>query len=94
MLIWLRRLIVTAQVPDWLKTVWGDLPANDPEGVARALVLPLLRPELNGRTIWVAGNKAVELEQALDATRPQWMGEDLSAAIKEGQNRMGAGVST
>ncbi|PVH78055.1 NAD(P)-binding protein, partial [Cadophora sp. DSE1049] len=86
-------MTVTAQVPDWLKKIWGDFPANDPEGVAKALVLPLLRLELNGRTIWVAGNKAVELEQALDDTRPQWMGEKLSAAVQEGQKRMSVGES-
>jgi hypothetical protein len=81
--------LVTAQLPDWLKETWGDLPANDPSGVANALLLPMVRPELNGRTIWVAGNKTVELEQPLADTQVQWMGADLSAAINEGQVRMG-----
>jgi hypothetical protein len=49
----------------------------------------MVRPELNGRTIWVAGNKTVELEQPLADTQVQWMGADLSAAINEGQVRMG-----
>lgn len=82
-------LEVTAMLPQWIQDLWGDLPANNPDGVARALLLPAVRPEINGRTLWVAGNNAIEIEQAIHRVQPQWMGSDLSTAVDEGQRRMG-----
>ncbi|OIW34929.1 NAD(P)-binding protein [Coniochaeta ligniaria NRRL 30616] len=76
-------------MPDWIREKWGDLPANEPDGVASALLLPALRPELNGKTLWVAGNDVIEIEDALDAAKPQWLGTQLSADVDEGQRRMG-----
>lgn len=73
----------------WIQDLWGELPANDPHGVAKALLIPAVRPQLNGCTIWVAGNKAVEIEGPLRKTQPEWMGSELSAAVNEGQRRMG-----
>ncbi|OQV05084.1 hypothetical protein CLAIMM_09877 [Cladophialophora immunda] len=79
---------VTPMLPDWIRDLWGTLPANSPEGVARALIIPAVRPELNGRTLWVAGNNAIELESGLYNTRSQWLGKELSEAVDEGQKRM------
>ena len=76
-------------LPKWIVDLWEGLPANDPHGVAKALLIPAVRPELNGRTIWVAGNNAIELENALHDTQPQWMGKQLSEDVDEGQKRMG-----
>ncbi|KAB5563491.1 hypothetical protein GE09DRAFT_1275724 [Coniochaeta sp. 2T2.1] len=84
-------MTVSPMLPDWIREKWGDLPANDPEGVAKALLLPALRPEVNGKTLWVAGNDIVEIEDKLDETRPQWLGTPLSAQLDEGQRRMGVG---
>lgn len=80
-------------LPQWIRDLWGDLPANDAEGVAKALLLPAVRPTLNGRTLWVAGNNAIELEEALHVTQPQWIGKDLSIAVDEGQKRMGISLT-
>ena len=89
-LLWLIVvIIVTPMLPDWIRELWGDLPANSAKGVAKALLIPAVRPDLNGRTIWVAGNNAVELESALHATQPHWIGQELSRAVDEGQSRMG-----
>ncbi|KAK3312727.1 hypothetical protein B0H66DRAFT_631481 [Apodospora peruviana] len=82
-------MTVTPMLPDWIRLKWGDLPANDTDGVARALLLPAVRPQVNGKTLWVAGNDIVEVEDALEATRPQWLGAELSAQLDEGQRRMG-----
>ncbi len=81
--------VVTQMQPQWILDLWGDLPANDTSGVARALLLPAVRPELNGRTIWVAGNEGVEVEEALQDSQARWLGERLSEAVNEGQKRMG-----
>ncbi|KXJ87809.1 hypothetical protein Micbo1qcDRAFT_208001 [Microdochium bolleyi] len=78
-------LTVTPMVlEDWLAK-W-TLPKNDPEGVARALLLPVIRPEINGKSFFVAGNEITELEDSLYATEPQWMGQELAANVREGQD--------
>jgi hypothetical protein len=76
-------------MPDWITEKWGELPANNTVGVARALLLPAVRPDTNGKTLWVAGNKIIEIEDALHSAQPQWLGEKLSADVDEGQRRMG-----
>ena len=68
--------------------VWGDLPANEPIGVARALLLPGIRTELNGKSFFVAGHEIVDFEQGLRRTQPQWMGKELSDNVDEGQRRI------
>lgn len=76
-------------LPDWIRLKWGSLPANTPEGVGRALLLSAVRPDVNGKALYVAGNNIVEIEDALHATRPQWLGEQLSADLDKGQVAMG-----
>jgi hypothetical protein len=79
-------------LPDWVKEKWQGLPANDATGVARALLLPAVRPKVNGKTLWVAGNEIIEIEDALHAAQPQWLGPELSKAVDEGQIRLGIGI--
>ena len=83
------RVIVTPILPDWIRDLWADLPANTAEGCAKVLLIPAVRPDLNGSTLWVAGNNAIELEKGLHETQPQWLGRELSTAVDEGQRRMG-----
>jgi hypothetical protein len=68
--------------------LWGDLPANQPWGVAHALLLPLLQPDINGKAFFVAGHRIIDLEDRLSETQPSWMGEQLSSDIEEGQRRL------
>lgn len=85
-------MTVTPMMPEWIMTLWSKpskLPTNDSDGVARALLIPTVRPGINGRTIWVAGNNAVELEEPLSKSQDAWMGSNLSKAVNEGQLRMG-----
>ncbi|EKD19251.1 uncharacterized protein L3040_009309 [Drepanopeziza brunnea f. sp. 'multigermtubi'] len=74
-------------LPEFLR-VWGDLPANEPIGVARALLIPVVRPHLNGLSLFVAGHEAVDFEEGLERTRTAWMGQKLSADVDEGQRRI------
>lgn len=74
-------------LPSFLE-VWGDLPANRPEGVALALLLPVVRPEINGKSFFVAGHKIFDLEEKLQETQPLWMGSELSKHVNEGQRRL------
>lgn len=74
-------------LPHFLE-LWGTLPANKPEGVALALLLPIVRPEINGKSFFVAGHQIVEFEDRLHETQPLWMGEQLSKDVDEGQRRL------
>ena len=57
-------------LPQWIIHLWGDLPANKPEIVARGFLIPALRHNLSGCTSWVAGKNVIELEQGLYDTQP------------------------
>ncbi|KAF2144754.1 uncharacterized protein K452DRAFT_245860 [Aplosporella prunicola CBS 121167] len=81
-------MTVTPLLLQSMHDIWGDLPANQPEGVARALLLPVVRPDLNGKTFFVAGHRIVELEDKLHETQPLWMGQQLSEDVDEGQRRL------
>ncbi|KAH7161030.1 hypothetical protein EDB81DRAFT_924337 [Dactylonectria macrodidyma] len=85
-------MTVTPAMPDWIKEKWGELPTNDTIGVAKALLLPAVRTDTNGKTLWVAGNDIVEIEDALHAAQSQWLGTRLSADVDEGQLRLGIGA--
>lgn len=67
---------------------WGDLPANEPIGVARALLLPAVWQDMNGKSLFVAGHKIIDFEEGLEMTQPEWMGEQLSKDVDEGQRRI------
>ncbi|KAJ9149268.1 NAD(P)-binding protein [Pleurostoma richardsiae] len=73
--------------PEFLR-VWGDLPANEPIGVAKALLLPIVRPEINGKSFFIAGHEIIDFEEGLEKTQPLWMGEKLSKDVEEGQRRI------
>lgn len=71
---------------DQFLSVWGELPANEPIGVARALLLPAVRKDSNGKLLSVAGYEIVDFEEGLERTaQSQWMGEQLSKHVDEGQ---------
>lgn len=81
-------MTVTSMLPKAIEDMWGGLPANTPEGPARALLMPAVRQEMNGCSLFVAGNKVVELEEGLKKTQGLWMGEKLAADFEEGQRRL------
>jgi hypothetical protein len=79
--------------PGALKSAWGSLPSNDPEGVGHALLCPIVRPDLNGKSLFVAGNEITEFEDTITSSQPIWMGQRLSDSINEGQKLILSGRS-
>lgn len=59
---------------------------NTAEGVGLALLLPVLRPHLNGKSFFVAGNKLYEFEDSLYDAQPMWMSEELCEHVRKGQD--------
>lgn len=84
----IRPTPVTNMVSPSFAELWGELPANQPWGVAHALFMPLLQPKINGKAFFVAGHRIIELEDKLNETQPLWMGEQLSSDVSEGQRRV------
>ncbi|KAK3326926.1 hypothetical protein B0T19DRAFT_420396 [Cercophora scortea] len=82
---WLTK---TGMLKEEFLSVWGDLPANEPIGVARALLLPTVRPDMNGTSLFIAGHEIIDFEEGLEKTKAQWMGEQLSRDVDEGQRRI------
>ncbi|KUJ13356.1 NAD(P)-binding protein [Mollisia scopiformis] len=81
-------LTVTPMLLPALLDIWGTLPANKPAGVAHALLLPVVRPDVNGKAFFVAGHEIVDFEDKLHETQPLWMGKQLSEDVDEGQRRL------
>lgn len=75
-------------VPTFLEKIWDSLPWSQSEDVAVALLMPVVRPEINGKAFFTAGQQIVEFEDAIRQTQPQWMGEQLSKDVEEGQSRL------
>lgn len=68
--------------------LWGDLPANQADDVAKALLMPVCRPDINGKSFFVEGGRIVDFEDKILETQPQWMGQRLSDDVNEGQRRL------
>lgn len=71
-----------------IQNVWGELPANSPLDVARASLLPIARPEVNGKSFLINGGDITEVEDKLDETQPVWLGSQLDSDMREGQRRL------
>lgn len=81
-------MTVTPMLPKAIEDMWDGLPANSAEGPARALLIPAIRHDINGETLFVAGNRAYALEEKLHETQPLWLGDQLSKHFDEGQRRL------
>ncbi|KFY79217.1 hypothetical protein V499_01752 [Pseudogymnoascus sp. VKM F-103] len=81
-------MTITSMLPQAVRDKWGTLPANEPWGVAYALLLPVVRPDINGKSFFVAGHQIVDFEDKLHETQPVWMGDQLSKDVDEGQKIM------
>jgi hypothetical protein len=71
-----------------MKEIWDGMPSNTVEGVGKALLLPAVRPSLNGLSFFVHGDQITEFEESLARTMPEWMGKELSEVVSEGQRRI------
>ncbi|KAJ9629584.1 hypothetical protein H2203_001959 [Taxawa tesnikishii (nom. ined.)] len=74
---WMTETRLVSGIEDaWHK---AGLPRNTPMDVAKIIGGVMADPKLNGGALLVEGGRAWEVEQGIDRTQPQWMGERLSA---------------
>ena len=80
---------------------WRELglPENEPGDVARSIVFcatanrsntgkihPGAKMPFAGKILWIAGREAYEIEDAIQALEPQWLGEENSKILARGQD--------
>lgn len=79
---------------------WAErgLPENEPEDVARSIVLCATanrgqdrqihkgaKMPFAGKILWISGGEAYEIEDSIQALEPQWLGEENSKILAKGQ---------
>lgn len=71
--------------------VWEKykLPMNETEGVANIIADIGCERGMNGKAIYVEGNRGWEIEENIDRLEPQWLGEEQSRELNRGQALMG-----
>lgn len=52
-----------------------NLPLNTSEDVAKMILQCAADPDLNGRSVFVAGGRGFDTEEGIKRTLPEWMGE-------------------
>ena len=86
---WMTRTRLVAGLED----VWAqhDLPANEPEDVAKMIVGVLADTKLIGETLYVEGGRGWLIEQKIRSLMPQWLGEKQTRDLDKGTEIMGGG---
>lgn len=80
--------MVTGVEPIWRKE---GLPLNSPMDVANIMAQICMERDMNGKSMYVEGGRAWEIEELLDKLEPQWLGEQPSKSLVQGQRVLGAG---
>ncbi|THW65204.1 putative 3-hydroxyacyl-CoA dehydrogenase [Aureobasidium pullulans] len=75
---------------DWRE---AGLPRNKAIEVARVIAGVMVANSLNGEALYVEGGRAWGIEEGIDRTQPQWMGEKQSRDFLKGQEVLGTGES-
>lgn len=83
------------------------LPENQPEDVARSILLCATanrgeagkthggaKMPFGGKILWISGGEAYEIEDAIQALEPQWLGEENSKVLAKGQEFLANGATS
>lgn len=65
------------------------MPLNTPADVARYIIHVTAEPQTHGKALFVTGGNAVDIEQGLAETQPQWLGEKNHREFTTGQEILG-----
>lgn len=86
---WMTTTAMVKGIQDgWFK---AGLPVNRPLDVAKIMANVLADQELNGKSMYVEGGRAWEIEASIDRLEPQWLGEEPSRSLQKGQQVLGSG---
>ncbi|RDL31817.1 Uncharacterized protein BP5553_09219 [Venustampulla echinocandica] len=70
----------------------NSLPLNSAEDIARIIQQVAADPAHNGKVVYCAGGIFVDIDEGINRTEPQWLGEKLAADLNRGQVMLGAGA--
>ncbi|KAL3478508.1 hypothetical protein BJX99DRAFT_224248, partial [Aspergillus californicus] len=86
---WMTATGMVVGVQDgWLK---AGMPVNSPMDVAKVTAAVLGDASLNGKSMYVEGGRAWEIEDNINRLEPQWLGEEPSKSLAKGQAVLGSG---
>ncbi|KIW13257.1 hypothetical protein PV08_08444 [Exophiala spinifera] len=74
---------------EWTK---NNMPMNTPSDVAKYIIQVTADQTAHGKALFVTGGNAVDIEEGLNRTEPQWLGEKNSRELNEGQVILGLGM--
>ncbi|KAK5455139.1 hypothetical protein LTS15_005859 [Exophiala xenobiotica] len=74
---------------EWTK---NNMPMNTPEDVAKYVIQVTADPKAHGKALFVTGGNAVDIEEGLNRTEPEWLGKKNSRELNEGQVILGLGM--
>jgi NAD(P)-dependent dehydrogenase (short-subunit alcohol dehydrogenase family) len=74
-----------------VKKAWvGQLmPLNTPAEVARIIAQVAGDSSLNGKSIFVGGGRGFDMEEGINRSEPQWLGEEQARLLNRGQAVLG-----
>lgn len=70
----------------------AGLPANTSLDVAKVTAGMICDSDMNGKSMYVEGGRAWEIEDNLDRLEPQWLGDEPSRSLARGQEVLGDGT--
>lgn len=70
----------------------ASLPTNTPREVSTVATGMLVDPSLNGKSMFVEGGRAWEIEENIERLEAQWLGEAPSKALAAGQELLDDGA--
>jgi len=86
---WFVDTIMTAGIAtQWRK---AGLPINVPAGIADIIVGVANEKGMNGKAIYVEGNRGWDVEDKINELEPKWLGEEQSRELNRGNELMGTG---
>ena len=65
------------------------MPLNQPSDVAKYIIQVTAEPTTHGKALFVTGGNAVDIEEGLNRTEPEWLGEKNSRELNAGQVILG-----
>ncbi len=73
-----------------LANAWAkhDLPANKPAGVAEIIVGVAAERGMNGKAVYVEGDRGWEVEEGIDRCAGTWLGERQNGEFHRGNEVM------
>ncbi|KAH0367310.1 NAD(P)-binding protein, partial [Aureobasidium melanogenum] len=86
---WMTETRMVSGIEDSWKE--AGLPRNKAIDVAKVIAGVMVAESLNGEALYVEGGRAWGIEEGIERTQPQWMGEKQSRDFLKGQEVLGTG---